>query len=563
MSARQRLHDAEKVLAQGRLEDAAKLIEEVLDEAPELAEAHYRMAIVAGRLGHDADEVEDSLVMAVHHDPAHVEALLALAALQQAGGRHEAAEAVLRQAAARRPGAVVMTALGDCLRKMARFGEASEIFKEACLASPGDAPLRATLGLAQFEAGDLDAAEASCREALRIDPECVEALHNLALVRYHSANLEEARGLAERALARRPSSARTASLLGHVLRDSGDSRAALRHYSEALRIEPGLSDARINRCYTYLADGDYSLGWPEYAARFTVDDFPPRGLPFPEWQGEELQGQGLLVYAEQGVGDEIMFASCLADIVARGARVVLECSVRLAPLFARSFPGIEVHGMEKSDAPHWAAQLRGIRWQVAIGDLPRFFRPDGAAFPQRTDGYLLPDAARVRTLRERLADTSGGRPTIGMSWRGGNWHTGRRRRSIDAGALARLLQGLPAQFVSLQHGEVEADLAVFAASGARFAHWPQAIADLDELTALASALDFVVTVDNTVVHICGALGRSVHVLLCAAPEWRYGRSGESMSWYPRARLYRQTTLGDWQPAIGRVHSVLRTLVHAP
>jgi hypothetical protein len=257
----------------------------------------------------------------------------------------------------------------------------------------------------------------------------------------------------------------------------------------------------------------------------------------------------VLVWGEQGLGDEIMFGSCLPDLVASGARCTLDCSPRLRPLFARSFPQVRV-------AEH---PIDGIDCTMAIGSLPLLFRANADAFP-RHNGYLRPDLGRVAAWREQLAALGDGLK-VGLTWRGGLLRTGQKQRSLDPGELGALLRVPKVRWVSLQHGDTAAQLRqVQEAHGVSVASWDHALADLDETAALVSALDLVITVCSTVVHLTGALGRPAWVLTPSAPAWRYRRAGTRMPWYPSVLLYRQRVHGDWTETVQRLETDLRCLV---
>ena len=258
-----------------------------------------------------------------------------------------------------------------------------------------------------------------------------------------------------------------------------------------------------------------------------------------------------MLYGEQGIGDEIMFASCVSDLLATGVACTLACDPRLATLFTRSFPGARVRGIDSPDA----LASEPCDQQAALGDLPRVLRSRAEDFPVHA-GYLRADPARVAHWRREL-DRYGDGPKIGISWRGGTPLTRGSVRSLKPGDLAPVL-GLPGlTWISLQYGEVDADLAaLFDTHGIAIQHWASAIDDYDETAALVCALDLVVSVCTAVVHLSGALGRDAWVLTPSAAEWRYGRRGESMPWYPSVRLFRQQAEGDWSGPIGAVRDGL-------
>jgi hypothetical protein len=173
------------------------------------------------------------------------------------------------------------------------------------------------------------------------------------------------------------------------------------------------------------------------------------------------------------------------------------------------------------------------------------------SFPRHA-GYLRADPGRVAHWRGRIAAAGAG-PSVGVSWRGGTAKTRQRLRSLPLAELLRPFAGRPVRVVSLQYGECEEELAhARAALGMPVEHWPEALRDLDETAALITALDFVISVDNTVAHLAGALGRPGRVLLSSSPEWRYLLRGTEMLWYPSLRLVRQPVPGDWGPVLDSI-----------
>jgi hypothetical protein len=256
------------------------------------------------------------------------------------------------------------------------------------------------------------------------------------------------------------------------------------------------------------------------------------------------------------LGDQIMFASCLPDLAACAGHCVVECDERLVGLFRRSFPALAVQGAAASERPDSDAGLTACDWEIAMGSLPGIFRRAPGEFPQHGGSYLHADPARVAYWRHRLRELGPGR-TIGLSWRGGLARSRRRMRSIGPEEFAGALPATDVVLVSLQYGEVDADIVRMAsASGRQIHHWPEVLRDYDETAALVSALDLVLSVCTSIIHLAGALGSTVWVLVPEVAEWRYGRSGGQMVWYESVRLFRQAALGQWQPVICQVRELL-------
>lgn len=337
----------------------------------------------------------------------------------------------------------------------------------------------------------------------------------------------------------------------------GRFEAAMACIERVRQIEP----ANIGlRCFTGILDllhERYEEGWAGYRYRFLMESNDQRLLPFPRWQGEDLTGRTVLVLAEQGLGDQVMFASCLPDLLAlRPSKVLLEAHTRVAKTLARSFPTVHVIPSGQNKQMDWYRAELAPDFYVHIADLPYFFRRRKEDFPAH-HGYLIADPERLAYWRDRLRAVDA-RPKVGISWRGGLQKTRQRVRSLELAQLAALIGNPQVQFVNLQYGDVTAEIARFQAeTGLEVLHYPEAIADLDEFAALISALDLVITVCNTTVHYTGALGKQCWVLAPHIPEWRYGLKGDAMRWYPSVRMYRQPSQGDWADVLAEVQRALR------
>ena len=259
------------------------------------------------------------------------------------------------------------------------------------------------------------------------------------------------------------------------------------------------------------------------------------------------------------MGDEIMFGTCINDAIATGADIILETSPRLEGLFKRSFPKAIVYGTNDVDGRAWISGLGKPDYKCAVGTLPKFYRGQDADFPGTP--YLVPDPDRVAWWGDKLK-ALGSKPKIGLAWQGGVQSTRNDARSFHPVQFAPLFRH-DVEWISLQYdstaqtnvADVKRDL------GVEIAHWPKAVeavdpetgqpSDLDDLAALISQLDLVISVCQTTIHFAGALGVPCLCLTPSQPSWRYSAvESEDMPWYASVTLLRQAvgTL-DWAPVI--------------
>ncbi len=545
-----------RLLVEGKIPQALAEARALAERAPESAEAMNLLGMALGEAG-ESDAAIDRLKLAVERRPDVTDYWISLAKAYSKLGRLDEAVASAEAALRLEPGSAVVFAAVAALFHPWNEERAEFYARRALELDPGLDAAHSNLAAALWGQGRLAEAEPHCREALRLNPKMLNNVLNLALILKDQGRIAEARELYRSV---EPSSADNAKLctdLGSlVVECGGDFEEARRWFRRAQALSadarPHLSEAILD-----LLQGNYAAGWDRYDARKRTFDqrIHHRHFKFPEWNGEPLAGEHLLVYGEQGLGDEMMFASMLPDVLTRARRVTLLCEARFGALFARSFPGIEVIGEAHERQAARVAQLRGIDFQAGAGSLGKWFRRRLEDFP-RHGGYLRPDPAKVGRWQERLADLGEGL-RIGLSWQGGLQRTGRSRRSLALEAFAPLLERPGARWVSLQHAPLEGEVARYSAeTGIGIAEHEGITRDLDELAALIAALDLVISVCNTTVHLSGAIGKEVWVLAPLVPDWRYGLRAETMAWYPSARVFRQALYGEWRPVIAAVEARL-------
>jgi tetratricopeptide (TPR) repeat protein len=414
------------------------------------------------------------------------------------------------------------------------------------------------LGLTLSAAHRLREAAQAYRQAVSVDPRMAAAWSNLSAVHYELEEWTQAEHCARRSLELVPASRQALVNLGQSLQAQGDSTAS-GWLERAVELHPAYALAHWNLSLALLSQGDFARGWQHYewreaAAQVAFDKYPQQ-----RWRGESLAGQTLLVHGEQGLGDEILFASCFDEMQAGAKRCLLVCDPRLVPLFRRSFPaaGVIGHRRRKDRSP--APMAEPVDYQIPSGSPPQFFRRQPADFPQR-QSYLRPDGLLVEQWRDRF-EAFGTALRVGISWRAGGQAAEHRKRSINLALWAPLLAVPGIEWINLQYGDTTAERGWAGDElGVTIRDWPQGdpLIDLDGFAARLAALDLVISVGNATVHLAGALGVPAWAILPHIPNWRWGLNGDRSIWYASVRLVRQAAAGAWEPVFNRLADDLRS-----
>lgn len=378
------------------------------------------------------------------------------------------------------------------------------------------------------------------KHSLELKPK-YETLNNFAMACIGMNMLQEAESLLHKALRRaevegiEPCSALNNLALIHVY--NCNPKKAIEYAEKSLAIKQDQWEVSETYGYAQLMLGNYSKGWVGHEAligRAKARKYPvPAGIPY--WMGEPTKK--LYLRGEQGVGDEICFASCIPD-VSKETQVVLECDEKLEGLFKRSFPGIEIHGTRKKSDREWMFKHE-FDAHCLTGTLLRFFRKQESDFPGKP--YLKCDPERFDQWRVVLDKLPGKK--VGIAWTGGLSNTFKKRRSMTLEDMLPILKTPGITWVSLQYLDPTEEIAAFEAKhGIKIHHWKRASEsqDYDDQAALVMALESVVSVTTAIVHLCGALGKECHVLVPSKPRWFYGLSGSKLPWYRSITLHRQT-----------------------
>lgn len=512
----------------GQRDQARERLEHLIAEHPEHADAHYAFAQLL--IKESANDAEFHLELCLRYDPLHADAMNLLVRLLNDRGQRK--PAIERAESLRVAGVFhrdLLTVLAVLYHDAGQYEKSVALLRQVLDRLPTSVDTMSQLGLGLRALGSFDEARTVLQHALELAPTHHSARCNLALVKADYGNVQE----------------------------------AIADLTREIELHPGDVLVRWDRSLMLLSAGNFAEGWDDYELRWHAPRADVLPTNYPAWQGQTLPNGILLVLGEQGIGDEIMFASCFPDVRGRAARIIIACGSKLVGLFRRSFGNFadvmpRADLKEQLDALALPPDAHARIIQLASGSLPRLFRRDAAAFPAH-HGFLQGDPAKIAKWRDELAPYSN-KLRIGLSWRGGAAATRQSQRSLDIPELAQLTQFPNAHFINLQHNATADEVAALKRDhGIDLIHFDAALADYDETAALTCAVDVVVTVQTALAHLAGALGQRVLVMLPFSPEWRYLRTGSTWPWYPSATLLRQTAPGVWHDVIDDVHSKLNSL----
>jgi len=574
--------------------EAERLCRLVLQKVPSQVDAMQLLGLVLGKQGRYTEAVE-FLCQAVTQAPGHFQLHNNLGMILHQMGKTDEAVSEFRRAIELRPDfAKAHNNLGVAMMKLGRLDGAVAACMDAIRLQSDFKQAYNNLGLAMKKQGDLEGAVATYTKAIDIDPQYAEALGNLGMAlivqgKFEQAGknlqkavdlvpnsaefrnnlgvffnrqglFEEAIAASEKAIAMSPDYLEAYNNLGTALMELGRLDEANTAFEKAIAIDAERAEPHHNQALVLLLTGRFEQGWKEYEWRWRNSGFSTPLRPFSQqWWDGSADGVGkLLIWGEQGIGDEVQFSGLIRHIISRGINVVVECDRRLAPLLQRSLAGTVV--VARSDPPSDVLNDESITHQIPMCSIPHVlgWPMDKKSFP---NFYILPDESCRDQLRSRYKADK--KPLlVGISWKSGNSQEG-PKRSIDLEYWGPILKTAGVRFVSLQYGECSRQLEE---SYKRFGveilkdNKINPLTDLESFAAQVAAMDMVISVDNSTVHFAGALGVRVWTMLPTVPDWRWGLEGEKTCWYPTMRLFRQKDRGKWEPVIERVAEELHSLV---
>jgi hypothetical protein len=405
-------------------------------------------------------------------------------------------------------------------------------------------------GEALRDLGRWEDAAVSYSRAVAEAPRYVEAHCNRGNALQQLERWDEALICYDEAIDISPDLAMLHSNRGVVLKELGRFEESLTSFDRAIALRPGYATAYFNRAIVLLSQGDLARGFADYEWRWEDKSGSvykeKRAFAQPRWHGEPLSGKTVLFYSEQGYGDTLQFCRYVPLLAGMGARVILEVRTPLVNLLA-DLPGV-------SQLVPLGSPLPAFDFQIPSMSAPLAFKTTLETIPL-AERYLMSDPAKVAEWQERLGEKR--RPLIGLAWSGNAAHAKDRRRNVG---LEQLLAGLPdgIEYVSLQKDMRERDLEVMRAHP-ELLNVSDGLQDFSDTAALCECMDLVISVDTSVAHLAGALGRPAWILLPFQPDWRWLLERSNSPWYSSVRLYRQAAPDDWRQPLERMAADLRLM----
>jgi len=536
-------------LANGRLGEALQLLANAMRARTPSPQVLVNYGLVLNALTRHQEAIENfdhAIKLKSKFPEAHNNRGCALTAL----GRYEEAVESCDRAIVLRPNyAEARFNHAIALERLKRLDEALASYDRALALRPNFAEALINRGGVLRELERFDEALASCERAIALQPNLAKALATRGNILNGLKRFDEALASYDRVLVAQPDDAEVHYNRGITLTSLKRIEAALASYGRAISLRPDYAEAHWNEALLRLLSGDFSGGWSKYEWRWKKDASPPTNRIFskPLWLGEDtIRGKTILLHSEQGLGDAIQFCRYVPLVAARGASVVFEVERGLLKLMNEFAAPAQV--ISRGYA------LPDFDFHCPLLSLPLAFGTRLETIPSSVP-YLQAPPQTPANWRDRLGPRD--RPRIGLAWSGSTLNTRDRERSIVLRDLLPLLE-FNATFVSLQKDVRSTDAALLK-ERSDVLNFVDELRDFSDTAALISELDLVISVDTSVAHLAGAMGKPVWTLVTHIPDWRWLLDRDDSPWYPTMRLFRQPHVGDWQSVIVSVREALNAI----
>jgi tetratricopeptide (TPR) repeat protein len=485
---------------------------------------------------------------AIRMDPDQVDAIIQLGSVYLAQQRHSEAEVAFREALDIDPDSVYsIRHLVQCVQHRPDAHDQSlKLLKHALEIDPEDAAIWIQLASVYGNNSETyDKSDDAFKRGLEIAPNSPSALHNYGQLKRVRGDLDGAVELLLRANELQPNDSNYAFSLAlcYLFREELD--LAMEWLNKATEFSPGNNAARVYTAFVLFLQGKTHEGWEQYEARLDLNEFKGLNYGRPRWDGNDLEGQPILLLREQGMGDNIQFIRYAKQVAARGGKVVVFAWEQLETLFS-TVEGVSVITKGVPEPKHFHRYCPLLSLPYILGD-NKDAVPDGKP-------YMNAPPELIASWREKIEAHPGYR--VGLVWRGNSKHVNDRFRSSSMKEMTQLLSVTDASFFSLMKDRPDHEVEL-----------PEGIVELGsefnnftDTAAAMECLDLIISVDTSVCHLAGAIGKPVWTMLAKGPDFRWGIEGDKTPWYNSMTLYRQKKLGVWDDVYERMTSDLQSLV---
>ncbi|RZF27451.1 tetratricopeptide repeat protein [Paraburkholderia sp. UYCP14C] len=543
------LENAKRHHTCGKLDIAERYYQQILSTFPTHFEALWRYGSLKLQQG-QSDIAIEALEKAIQCDFNEPSAWSNLAIAYSEVGRDIDAGAAHERACALAPDrAAILNNFGNWLATNGKPEEAITLLKSAIRCNPVESDYYANLALAMSKTGQFLDALRYYTHALALNPKSSRGWFGLGNVNLDLCNMEIARGCFQRALELSPANHQAQLNLGAALANLGRFDEADDQYNAVLSRFPGDVKARYNLAHNRLRRGDFSRGWVEYDdSRYDAmkrGQFQYSGNA-KRWRGESIANRRLLLVGEQGFGDQIQFIRYAKLLNDAGAIVDAWCDKPLHNIFER------VGGVTRVFSSH---PPDGHDFWVPLLSAPRFIDRPENHIPCDIP-YIRASSDSIRKWRALFPDAPASRPRIGITWAGNPKFKNDIFRSMHLRTLISLIEAIPATWVAVQKDWREED-ALVAADDFRMVDPSQHLHDFNDTAGLVQHLDLIISVDTSVAHLAGAMGKPVWIMVPLNSDWRWQLNRSDSPWYSTARLFRQKTLGQWDDVVIAIANALK------
>jgi tetratricopeptide (TPR) repeat protein len=464
-------------------------------------------------------------------------------------GRHDEAVAAYRQAIAQNPADPDLhILLANCLMEKSAFPQAIVAYRQAIALKPDYAQAHSNLANALTMAGQFNEAIAACKQAIAIKPDSAEALINLGNALRAADRPAEAVVEYRKAISLNPNIPQAHANLGSALKDLNRLDEAIAAYRQALQLNPNDPATHWNFARLLLMAGHFDEGWQEFEWRHRLGAPQlTRDFPQPLWNGQDIPNQTLLVHTESGFGDAIHFIRLLPQVAPRAGKLVLECQPELKRLFA-PIPGAH-QLIARGDA------LPPFDYRISLPSLARVLKIRLENIPNSIP-YLKPPHEQVEYWKGRVPRDD--RKNIGLCWSGSRDDLAQRSRELSL--FTPLSQILHVRWFSLQKGPESKQTPP---QGMNLIDHTEKLTDFADTAALIDNLDLVISVDTSIAHLAGAIGKPVWVLIPRHSDFRWLTNRTDSPWYPTMKLFRQPAAGKWNQVISQIAGALSSSANLP